>query len=394
MVGRPCRVSEHSVMNIRILGSESLGVRGLSCSVELRDRKIVIDPGVALGWTRHGFLPHPFQISVGAEIRRALIEELKKASDIIFSHFDGDHCPLDNPNPYQLALDDVKTSLAACRIWAKGPDKRTPTQQKRREDVSKSIMKELPNAEGVEEGPLAFSVPVPHGERTVSPSALMMSKIEEDGFKFVHASDIQLLDATTIDRILDWKPDIVLVSGPPLYRYFSEACQVNRLDARENAMKLTNNVRELIVDHHVLRSQEGIGWLENLKKASSNKVYCAAGFMQRQPLFLEAWRKEMYEWLPVPDHWHEDYREGNVDVADYRVRGWEVLIGRGILKPCKWYDSCTIKVWTEKGDLERYWIENYCLVGNKNCIRYRMVEKGRSYPHSMLPNGILRNQAV
>lgn len=95
-------------MRIKILGTESLGVRGLSCSVELKDRKILIDPGIALGWSRYGFLPHPFQAAVGAQIRGKIIEELKDATDIIFSHFDGDHCPLFNANPYQLKLDSVK----------------------------------------------------------------------------------------------------------------------------------------------------------------------------------------------------------------------------------------------------------------------------------------------
>lgn len=56
-------------MKIKIPGAESLGVRGLSTVIELNSRKIFIDPGIALGWTRHGFLPHPLQIAIGAAIR-------------------------------------------------------------------------------------------------------------------------------------------------------------------------------------------------------------------------------------------------------------------------------------------------------------------------------------
>ena len=37
-------------MDIEILGTESLGVRGLSCVVKADGRNIVIDPGVALGY--------------------------------------------------------------------------------------------------------------------------------------------------------------------------------------------------------------------------------------------------------------------------------------------------------------------------------------------------------
>ncbi|MGA1796241.1 MAG: hypothetical protein ACMUIL_10315 [bacterium] len=55
-------------MIITILGAESLGVRGLSSSVKLKDRTILIDPGIALGWSRYGCLSHPFQVARGAVV--------------------------------------------------------------------------------------------------------------------------------------------------------------------------------------------------------------------------------------------------------------------------------------------------------------------------------------
>lgn len=53
---------------------------------------------------------------------------------------------------------------------------------------------------------------------------------------------------------------------------------------------------------------------------------------------------------------------------------------------CKWYISCPIKKFTDEGKLERYWIENYCLVSNKNYIRFQMEERGEPHPDNMLPN--------
>jgi hypothetical protein len=44
----------------------------------------------------------------------------------------------------------------------------------------------------------------------------------------------------------------------------------------------------------------------------------------------------------------------------------------------------------EQGKLERKWIENYCLVGNKECVRYKMEENGDYHPDNLLPNGKLR----
>jgi hypothetical protein len=60
------------------------------------------------------------------------------------------------------------------------------------------------------------------------------------------------------------------------------------------------------------------------------------------------------------------------------------------INPCKWYYFCPIKEYTEKGKLERYWIENYCLVNNNTCIRYQMQEQGKYHPDNMLPNGEIR----
>ena len=130
-------------MVIQIIGAESLGVRGLSCSVQLKGRKILIDPGIALGFSRNGFPPHPFQAAVGAEIRAGILRELRGASDVIISHFDGDHCPLADPNPYQLGLAEAAEGLSQARIWAKGPGSCPLRQQSRRKALAGAIPVDL-----------------------------------------------------------------------------------------------------------------------------------------------------------------------------------------------------------------------------------------------------------
>ena len=104
-------------MKIRILGTESLGVRGLNCVVETGDRKIVIDPGIALGYKRHGLMPHPVQVGVGRIIRNRIIKELKDATDIVISHLHGDHILLFDANPYQLSVEQAKDIPSHCRMW-------------------------------------------------------------------------------------------------------------------------------------------------------------------------------------------------------------------------------------------------------------------------------------
>jgi predicted metallo-beta-lactamase superfamily hydrolase len=377
-------------MKIEILATESLGVRGLCCSVQLKNHKIVIDPGIALGWLRHGLPPHPFQIAVGSCVREKIVEELKDATDVIISHFHGDHCPLYDPNPYQLGIDAVRESLSNCRIWAKGTLGCRSIQQRRRQELAVATGKALHGAEGKTEGVLQFSLPVAHGEQGYNENTVMMSRVEEDGEIFVHASDIQLIDETTVQQILDWRPEIVLVSGPPLYR-FNSGCGMQREKAWKNARELSRCVDALIIDHHLLRSEEGIAWLKELSHITTNDVFSAAGFMNREPVFMEAWREELYEWLPVSETWHRDYQNGSIGIERWRVEGWETLVEKGKISPCKWYYCCPIKRFTEQGQLDRYWIENYCLVGNKSCVRYKMEAKGQYHPNNMLPDGKIRD---
>jgi hypothetical protein len=317
-------------MILKILGAESLGARGLCCVVELRDRKILIDPGIALGWSRHGLSPHPVQISVGAALRNRIIRELDSATDVVFSHFHGDHCPLLDPNPYQLGLAETAERLAACRIFSKGPEDISPVQARRRADIAAAVGRsvhegELPAFEGRREGPLEFSPPLPHGLPGKNRNTLMMTRIEEDGFVFVHASDIQLLDREAVEILLAWKPDIVLASGPPLYhladrfsqskkdRVKSEEPEELRELAWSNAARLAASVDTLILDHHLLRSEEGIAWLNKLKEVTGRNVLCAAEYMGRRPLLLEARREELYaryDWPGLSSGGFGDTRTG------------------------------------------------------------------------------------
>jgi predicted metallo-beta-lactamase superfamily hydrolase len=302
-------------MRIEILGAESLGVRGLSCVVEVEDRKIVIDPGLALGYYRYGLLPHPAQVAVGEQVRQKIIAELKDATDVVMSHFHGDHVPLPNANPYQLKAQQVAPLCRTIRFWTKGPDGLSHNMVHRRESLGKVLGRDLPNTEGQRDGPLVFSPPVPHGEPHNRLGTVMMSRIESEENVFVHASDIQLLDGKAVSWILDWQPDIALVGGPPLY--LSRFSSKQRKRAWKNAQRLARQVDTLILDHHLLRCEEGLAWLDRLSSETGHRVICAADFMERSRCLLEAQREQLYEEMPVPEGWHEAYARGDADTHCY-----------------------------------------------------------------------------
>jgi len=302
-------------MRIKILGSESLGVRGLSCVVESRNRRIVIDPGLALGYQRHNLLPHPFQVAVGESVRRKIVDALKDCTDIVISHFHGDHIPLVHANPFQLSAQKVSAYINKPRLFCKCSDRLSPAMGKRSDDLSRILKRLLPCSEGQADGPLCFSQSMPHGEANTHLGEVMMTRVADTEGIFVHASDIQLLDDLPIEQILDWNPSIVFASGPALYlKYLSS---MKRKRARKNALILARHVPILILDHHMLRNEEGYRFLEDLSASAGHKIYCAADYMKRRRLPLEAWRQRLYKEMPVSEGWHRAYAQGNADTTPY-----------------------------------------------------------------------------
>jgi predicted metallo-beta-lactamase superfamily hydrolase len=303
-------------MFIDILGTESIGVRGLCCIVETGDRKIVIDPGLALGYQRNGLLPHPAQVAVGEQVRLRIVAALEDATDVIMSHFHGDHVPLPDANPYQLQARTVAARLRTTRLWGGGTDGLSPAMAQRRADLGKVLGREIPDATGRVDGALAFSPSVPHGTPDTHLGTVMMTRVTGEGTVFVHASDIQLLGDRAVSLILDWQPDIALVGGPPLY--LSVLSPEERAVAWTNAGRLARHVETLILDHHLLRGEEGLDWLARLSAHAGRQVLCAADFVRRPRCLLEARRAQLYKEMPVLDGWHEAYACGEADTRQYQ----------------------------------------------------------------------------
>lgn len=144
---------------------------------------------------------------------------------------------------------------------------------------------------------------------------VMMTRIEGEDTVFVHASDIQLLNSEAVSLILAWRPDILLVGGPPLY--LSWLSSKRRRGAWRNARQLDRHMGTLILDHHLLRCEEGLSWLDRLSSETGHRVICAADFMGRPRCLLEARREQLYAEMPVPKGWHAAYARGDADTYRY-----------------------------------------------------------------------------
>mgnify|MGYP006274279123 CR=1 FL=1 len=278
-------------MDIEILGAESLGVRGMACVVRVGERTVVIDPGVALGYRRAGLPPHPVQVAVGEAVRNAILHALSEATDVVISHFHGDHMPLTDGNEYQLHLDDAAPLLRTPQLWIKDLCGETPDVADRRATLLARLEPTLTPCEDTPGETLRFSPPMPHGHDHAPMGTVMMTRIQHGRDVFVHASDIQLLADEPVERVLEWAPTIVLSSGPALYRNPSAE---EMAGAERRLLRIAEVADTCIVDHHILRDLEGMAWLDQVASRARARVCCAADFMGLPRALLEARRAELY----------------------------------------------------------------------------------------------------
>jgi len=58
-----------------------------------------------------------------------------------------------------------------------------------------------------------------------------------------------------------------------------------------------------------------------------------------------------------------------------------------LIESCKYYPSCSIKTFYDKGILSEEWVELYCHGDWESCTQQRMKENGLTPPEWMLPDG-------
>jgi len=142
-------------LQIEILGCESFGARSHACVIKTDERKIVIDPGVALARLRSGLLPHPVEVAAAFRIREKVLFALEGATDIVISHYHGDHMPMRAEDPYQLPMEALP-SLEGVNFWCKGPEKISSLSTRRRNELSDFLGFSLPASEGGSSGNMIF----------------------------------------------------------------------------------------------------------------------------------------------------------------------------------------------------------------------------------------------
>lgn len=281
-------------MKVLPVAFDSLGARSMATYVETKDIKVFIDPAVSLSPDRYSLPPHKVEI----DRHKKLWEDIKKwttLSDlVIITHYHYDH---HNPNEPEL--------FANKEVFLKDPRQFINESQKNRAAFFLNQIEGRPRSLVIVDGlsfnfgrtKITFSKPIFHGQNNRLGYVLMIL-IEEDS-RFIFSSDIQgPLIEEPVDFILRYEPDTLILDGPSTYLVGSHYkktdmdCAVNYLKKIINSGKIKN----LVIDHHLMRDLNWNSFVDNLKNQSNNTVIqSAAKFRGYKEDLLEAKRKDFYE---------------------------------------------------------------------------------------------------
>lgn len=295
-------------MKLIPIASDSIGVRSLSHMVEVFGVHILVDAGAALG-PRFGLLPHPMEYRRLGAIKRRIRELAEKAHIIFISHYHYDHyTPAWDCMEWKWTwsgIEEAKKVYSGKLLWAKDPDKLINRSQHIRADLffkaakfisrTESFISTKIDFEGVEVEFSTFS----HGPNT-SPLGFVLSIRVED--EYLYLSDVQ---GPGTDEALAYalrvEPKYCVLSGPPIYLSGIKVPKEEVDAALSRLFKLTEVVKVLIVDHHLMRSKKSLNILQELKrraKVYNNEVRTFAEILGIRPDLLEANRKELYKKYP------------------------------------------------------------------------------------------------
>lgn len=307
------------------LAFESFGVRSMATLVETDDVKLVIDPGSALG-PRFKLSPHELEYMALARSRQTILDAARDADVLTISHYHFDHyVPSFEDWLWTWSSPELAGRLYRGKlILAKDISSNINLSQRKRgymfQKLNSRVAKEIRVADGKSfkfgHTILKFSKPVFHGTRNSQLGYVLMLTIQAPGCSVMHASDVQgPIDDEPLRFILEQKPDMLLIGGPPLYLRDFKIDRESLAIACENMVKIAGEVPLTIVDHHLLRSldyKEYLGPVHAEAKRRKHRVLSASEFVGREPQLLEARRKELHAQEPIKREWYARLERGEL----------------------------------------------------------------------------------
>ena len=303
-------------MRLRILGADSFGSRSMAAVVEAAGLKVVIDPGVSYAPRRYGLPPHPAELERLREIEERIRRELVDADVVVVTHYHYDH---------YIRGDGAAELYRGKLLLIKHPRSMINASQRMRayrwlrldgvEEAAERIIYIDGSRVELDGVVVEASPPVPHGAPGTPLGYVVMVSVECCGERIIHASDVQgPVDGAALRWILERKPDILFISGPPTYFAGFKVPREEVEKGLEGLRRLAEALRDstIIADHHFARDLAYPEYISGLRGLGA-RVVSAAEYMGVPYEPLEALRKQLWRNHPADSGGTPGGEAGEVD---------------------------------------------------------------------------------
>lgn len=268
------------------------------------DQKILIDPGTSVAPKRFKLPPSIEEIITLKQTRHEISKYAELSDLITISHYHHDHfTPFEENRFLDSSKKVAKDMYNGKKIFLKDPNKHINKNQASRAQKLLSELKNIPcqvefsddKEFQVGDTHLKFSSALPHGKDNSPLGYVIAVSISYNNEKFMHASDIQgPISKTALDYVLDENPDILILSGPPLYLLRYALSKEDFEKSKENLKEICTHIPKIILDHHLLRTQRGLKIISELNENKSAHIIAASEICGKEPLLLESQRKKLH----------------------------------------------------------------------------------------------------
>jgi hypothetical protein len=278
-------------MKIIPIASDSLGVRSMATYVETKDCKILIDPSAALGPKRYGLPPHNKELEALYKTKEKIAEIAEKCDILTISHYHYDHY-----DPDEVFYKEKK-------VFAKDISSNINKSQTQRGTDFKKIVENFcdliycdDSSHKIGDTEIVFSPPFFHGPENVRLGYVIMTTIDDSKKRILHASDVQgPVTKNATQYIIDQKPDLLIMDGPPSIFIGWKFSLQNLQDASNNLVKIMKTLDcDVILDHHLLRDLKYREVFPAPYQKGGSKLKTFAEYLGKENNTLEAHRKKLW----------------------------------------------------------------------------------------------------
>lgn len=278
-------------MEVIPIASDSIGVRSMATYVETKDCKILIDPSAALGPKRYGLPPHQKELETLFKAKQEISSIAKKCGILTISHYHYDH------------YDPNEVFYKGKKVFAKDIEKNINKSQTQRGTEFRKIVEDScdliysdDTKHKIGNTLITFSPPFFHGPENVRLGYVVMTGVDDGHMKVLHASDVQGPVTTTAkEYILEQKPNILIMDGPPTLFLGWKFSKQSLQDASDNLVEIIEQLDcQVILDHHLLRDLKYMDVFPKPYQIGKEKVKTFAEYLGKENNTLEANRKELW----------------------------------------------------------------------------------------------------